>query len=270
MTELAWDQIGKRFYENGLDRGVLYLQDRTGVAWNGLISIQEKTTNTATPLFYDGVKFNDDVKPGVFSGTLKAFTYPDEFLQFEGVSEDEAGVLLTDQPQPRFHLSYRTKVGNDLQGNDLGYKIHLLYNLLAVPKERSRDTLSLDGEAIEFEWDISAVPEHVQGYRPTAHLVLDSRKIDPLLLADIEAILYGDDETPAQIPPMSSLMAFIRKWDRLIIIDNGDGTWTATTSIPGYISMIDETTFQIDNANATYLDEDTYEISSTPKNLEDI
>lgn len=260
MTALVWDQEGTRFYESGVDRGVLYLQDGIGVAWNGLLAVNEDSPSTdASPVYFDGIKYADVLALGEFSGSLKAFTYPDEFLEFEGVLEIGNGLYVTNQQPNRFGLSYRTKIGNDLDG-DLGYKIHILYNLLATPSTKGYETQTEDINAMEFEWTITSIPGKVSGFQPTAHLIIDSRQMGPLLLKDIEATLYGTDFDDAHLPPISTLTSFIGNWVIIRITDNGDGTWTATGP-DNLISMLDATTFQIIQANAVYLDGDTYMIS---------
>lgn len=270
MAAIVWDQIGDRVFETGIDRAVLYFPDGSGVPWNGLTSIDEKPNGTIESVYFDGVKFNDIVVCGDFAATMKAFTYPDEFLEFEGILKDQTGMFITDQPQKMFHLSYRTGVGDDIVGLGTHYKIHLLWNLTAMPSDKSYETLSLDVDPLEFEWSLTSVPEDIDKYRPTSHIILDSRQMDPLLLSDIEGFLYGNEEREPKLPSLKGLISFIRKWQRVLITDNGDGTWTATTSVPGIIEMIDEDIFQINGADATYLDADTYEIKSTEKNEEDI
>lgn len=267
MPTLVWDEV--REFEAGLDHGVLYDPDGTGVVWNGLISVEEQFSSSAEPVYFDGIKFNDIISAGNFAATLKAYTYPDEFLAFEGVLEEQVGMYLADQPPSLFHMSYRTKAGED------GYKIHLLWNLTALPITRNYETLSLEVNPSEFEWSITSVPEDVDGYRPTSHLILDSRTLDPELLADIEAILYGDSEADPEseefnprFPSLNGFITFVRTWDRLIITDHGDGTWTADAKNPEYIEMLDETTFQITSPTAIFLDAESYEISSTDKNEE--
>lgn len=270
MAALVWDRLEDRIYETGLDRGVLYFPDGGGVAWNGLTSVEERPSTTIEPVYYDGVKFNDIVISGDYSATLRAFTYPEAFLEFEGVLEEQQGLYIADQPQSLFHLSYRTLIGSELSE---GYKLHMLWNLTAVPSVKSYQTLSLESTPMLFEWTLTSVPEPIDGYRPTAHVILDSRRLDPLLLNDIEDILYGDPDNPEAIPTMPTLkgfISFVRKWDRLIITDNGDGTWTATANSEGILEMLDEVTFQITSDTATYLDADTYTISSSEKNEEDI
>lgn len=267
MATLTWDDVGIRVFESGVDRGVLYLNDGFGVAWNGLVSVQEKASASVEPLFFDGLKFEDVITIGEFSATIKAFTYPDEFMEFEGIEELDKGMFVYDQPQGRFNLSYRTRIANDLDQH--AYKIHILYNLTAIPSDVEYQSLSDTVSPIEFEWTITAIPNEVEGFQPTAHLVIDSRKMDKYLLQDIEDILYGSDTNDPYLPPANDFINYIKKWERIIIIDNADGTWTATTT-GDYIVMLDATTFRIDEANATYLDQYTYEISSTLANEEDI
>jgi hypothetical protein len=259
MTTLLWDQPGSRYYEAGVDLGVLYLPDGSGVPWNGLISVSEKVDgNQSSPVYFDGVKFADARAVGDFAASLKAYTYPDEFLEFEGVLGVGNGLYATNQPTSRFGLSYRTRVGNDEDSN-LGYKIHVLYNLTATPAQKNYQTI-IDGSAVEFEWDITAIPGEVPGFRPTAHLIFDTREMSPVLIEDIETTLYGNELTNATLPDISTLTAFIGSWVILRITDNGDGTWTATGP-DEYFTMLDATTFQIDQANAAYLDANTYMIS---------
>lgn len=261
MTAITWDAIGERYYENGVSRGVLYGSDGLGIPWNGLTSVEESSVDKTEPLYIDGLKYGDLVTLGDFEGKINAFTYPDEFLLYEGVAEVLEGFSLTRQPKTRFGLSWRTEVNNDL-GQSVGYKIHILYNLLAIPAEKTYETLSLDNEPLEFEWRISAIPEVIDNFRPTAYMVIDSRKVDPFLLLDIEEILYGNEEVEPSLPPLNGLISFIQNWGRFIIIDNGDGTWTAVTPLDGIIEMLDPETFEITIDTAVYLDPDTYEISS--------
>ena len=269
MTALVWDEIGKRYFESGVSHGVLYDEDGKGIAWNGLTSVDEAASKTIDPVHFDGVKFNDIVKPGDFAGTLRAFTYPKQFRQYEGVMQDQTGFYITGQPSNRFGLSYRTQVHSDL-GQDIGYKIHVLYNLTAVPAQRSFHTLSENAEAVEFEWSLTSIPEDIDKFRPSSHLIFDSREIDPYLLIDIEDILYGSADADAYLPSLKGLASFVRKWERLIITEFMDGTWEAYSPLPDVITMIDDTTFQIVSDTAVYLDPDTYEISSSDKNEEDI
>lgn len=262
MTTLLWDEVGTRFYEAGVDRGVLYSADGTAVPWNGLISVTEQSSGSGgSPVYFDGVKYADIVVLGDFAATIKAYTYPDEFLAFEGVLEVGNGLFVVNQKPTRFGLSYRTRISSDLDADE-GYKIHLLYNLLATPSQKDYQTLSEEGSAIEFEWNITAVPGEVPGFRPSAHVIFDTRRMSPILLQDIEETLYGNDFDDARLPPISTLTTFVGSWVIIRITDNGDGTWTAEGP-DDLITMLDSTTFQIIQANAEYLDADTYIISDT-------
>lgn len=269
MTAIVWDRDEDKSFEAGVDRGVLYTQDRLGVPWNGIVSVEEDASSSVEAVYFDGVKFSDEITPGDFSGSLRAITYPEEFLPFEGIFEDNNGVFIHNQPQDRFHLCWRTGVGN-AQGEISHYKIHIAWNLTALPSARSWDSLADDFELVEFEWSIAGIPEPIEGFRPTAHITLDSRRLDPWLLEDIESILYGDDDNDARLPSLKGLTTFIRKWDRLIIRDNGDGTWTAITQDDSLIVDNGDGTFDITTDNIVIVDADSFDISSSDKNEEDI
>lgn len=270
MAELVWDQIGERIYETGVSKGVFYDAEGWGYAWNGITSVEDGVINSVQPVYFDGIKFNDIVTLGDFKGILRAFTYPDEFYPYEGILEDQTGFYVLNQPQSRFGLSYQTRIGDDVNGVAMGYKIHLLYNLTAIPSQKIYQTLSITSQPIEFEWTLSAIPEFIENFRPTAHVIFDSTKLDPYLLADLEGIIYGDADSDAHLPSLKGLSTYLRKWDRLIITDLGNGMWEAYSPLDDVITMLDETTFQIVSDTAIYLDPDTYEISSSEKNEEDI
>lgn len=273
MPVLVWDNVGDRVFETGLDKGVLYLPDGSAVPWNGLTSVIEASDKTVSSIYYDGMKINDLVVLGDFSATMKAITYPDEFVELEGLVSSRPGVLLSDQPPKQFGLCYRTKIGDDLAGDSVGYKIHILYNVMAAPSQKTYASASSKPSLVEFEWKLTAVPEDFPGVRPTSHIILDSRKIDPWLLEELEAILYGVGSvgTDALLMPMADLFTFMNEWFRVKIVDNGDGTWTAITNRDGFISFLDDDheIFQLTNVNATYLTNDTYQISDT-KDLSEV
>ena len=272
MTVINWHELGSKFYEAGLDRAVLYVEGKSGVPWNGLISVSEENDTKVEPLYFNATKFNDLVTLGNYSGNMSAYTYPDEFLECEGIVEDQDGVYLSEQPIKRFGLCYRTLIGEGDNDFGSGYKIHILYNLTATPANKVRKTLTLDRSPDDFSWDITSIPEVVEGHRPSSHLIIDSRKIDPWLLLDLEDILYGDATKEPTLPSMKSLTTFIRKWDRLIIQDNGDGTWTAISARAGIINQdgTDQTMYTITADNVTTVNSTTYTISSSNKNEEDI
>jgi len=264
MPSLIWDRVGTRVYETGLDRGVLYLPDGSAVPWNGLTSVIEKFDKDSSPVYYDGMKINDLVVLGDFSASMKAVTYPDEFTELEGLGKRRRGLFYGDQPPQSFGLCYRTQVGNDLEGDVSGYKIHIIYNVTAFPSDKTYASLTADPSLVEFEWRITAVPEEVPGFRPTAHVILDSRDFDPWLLEELEAMLYGDTASIAALIPMPALITYINDWYRVKIIDHGDGTWSAISDRDGFISIdVATSLFTIVQINAVYLDDVTYQISDT-------
>lgn len=193
MAILEWDELEDRVYETGLDRGVLYLPDGSAVPWNGLTSVIEAFDKEVSAVYYDGMKINDLVSLGSFAATMRAITYPEEFVELEGFGEITNGVFAADQMPQLFGLCYRTQIGNAVEGDSAGYKIHLLYNVLAIPNQKEYQTISNETEPTEFEWSLTAIPEEVPGMRPTAHYVIDSREIDPWLLEELEEFIYGSN-----------------------------------------------------------------------------
>lgn len=215
MTKLIWDQVGERLYETGIDRGVLYLVDGSAVPWNGLISITETEDDTTSPVYFDGTKYYDVQSIGDFSATLTAFTYPDEFLEYEGIIDLGTGVFVDGQVPKPFGLSYRTQIANS---NVPGYKIHILYNLTALADPINYATITSSESPIPFSWVISGVPEAVSFYRPTAHVICDSRYLNTTLLTGLEDLLYGDIDTPGHLPSLLELVSFISFWDPKYIV----------------------------------------------------
>lgn len=259
MSKLVWDKIGEKRYETGLDRGVLYPGSSMGVPWNGLVAVDENVVEAdARDLYYDGVKRGTLIHPGDFSATLRALTYPDEFLQFDGYVEDNAGVFFDNQPRKTFGLSYRTLVGNDVDGVDLGYKIHLLYNLLAKPADVGRETMNEGISPGTFSWELSATPIVYPGRRPTAHIVIDSTKTYPGVLSAIEDILYGTTSEPPRQITVAELAAMMT----IEVIDNGDGTFTVIGPDEFvYSSGVEE--YTIEAFGITFIDDTTYTMSSS-------
>jgi hypothetical protein len=213
MAVLSWDAVGERFYETGVDKGVLYIPDVSGayvngVAWNGLTSVSESPSGAeATPQYADNIKYLNLISAEEFSATLEAFTYPDEFAQFDGLSVPVAGVTVGQQPRKTFGLSYRTQMGNDLEGNDFGYKLHLIYGCQAAPSEKAYNTINDSPEAITFSWEVSTTPAPVTGAKPTSIITVDSTKVDAGALATLEDFLYGTAGTDPSLPTPDAVIA---------------------------------------------------------------
>lgn len=322
MPKLLWGQSGERLFDAGVDQGVLYFTDLSVVPWPGLISVEEILNDSSmTSIYYDGVKTGDRQTFSDFSATVKALSYPEELLDNLGIQELEPGLFVDGQKPKTFHMAYRSLVGDDLVGLDRGYKIHLLYNLTIVTETITYSTLSNNNAPAEVSFKIQSVPDKAPGYRPTAHVILDSTQLNTSLMNSLESILYGSESTDPYIPSVSDLIQMVLFYqpkvidprpitglsllvdgfgdltqtktlgvyfalpatklyphtvpgfyiltettpatNHLYITDNGDGTWTATDANDAFISMIDGTTFQIVDANASFIDANTYTISDT-------
>lgn len=263
MAILTWDKPGERFYETGIDRGVLYLQDGRTAVWNGLRSVEEGADAESSSFYIDGVKFLHRVAPGGFQGKLTALTYPDEFEEVVGTTEVAPGMYHYNQPPKMFNLSYRTRVGNDLEGIDHAYKLHILYNLIAVPDASTFQTAGGELTPIDFSWALSGTPPVSSSHRPTVHICIDSRDADPSVLSTIEGLLYGSDVSNPQLPPFDELTGLMSMFGSFVVVDNGDGTWTGIDLADQYITMTGDGQFSITNVDATYLDVSTYTVSTT-------
>ena len=205
MAKLVWDKTGDRLYETGVKNGVLYIPTAgvysKGVAWNGLTAVTESPSGAeATALYADDTKYLSLMSAEEFGATIEAYTYPDEFAACDGSAELADGVMIGQQKRSTFGLCYKTTIGNDTEGNDHGYKLHIIYGAQAKPSERAYATINDSPEAITFSWEITTTPVNVTGAKPTASLVIDSTKADPSKLAALEDILYGKDGEPANEP----------------------------------------------------------------------
>ena len=204
--KLVWDQTGEKLFETGVRNGVLYpisaagVYDK-GVAWNGLTSISESPTGAeATALYADDIKYLNLYSAEEFEATVEAYTYPDEFAVLDGSAAIATGVTIGQQKRGVFGLCYRTTIGNDVDGNDHGYKLHIIYGAQASPSEKAYSTINDSPEAITFSWSIKTTPVNVTGFKPTATLVIDSTKVDADKLTALEDILYGTENTTARLP----------------------------------------------------------------------
>lgn len=209
MTALIWNNVGERYFEAGVDRGVFYGTDGVGVAWNGLISVKESPSGgDPIPYYIDGIKYLNISGRKEFKGTIEAYTYPEEFAEYDGWVDLNNGLVVDEQQRKPFGLSYRTGVGNDVDGIDHGYKIHVIYNALASPTERSYQTMGDDNEPLEFSWDFTTTPgkpDPTLSLAPWAHFVIDSRKTNPTQMRFIEGYLYGTAGRAPKLPTLEQM-----------------------------------------------------------------
>lgn len=216
MSKLTWDSTGERLYETGVKQCVLYPQATdgaysNGVAWNGLTAVTESPSGAeASPLYANDSKYLELMSNEDFGGTIEAYTYPDEFAECDGSAELATGVRIGQQPRKPFGLSYRTVLGNDVKGNDYGYKLHLVYGAKASPSEKAYTTINDSPEAMTMSWEFSTTPVTVEGFKPTAHIEIDSTKVDAVKLAALEEILYGSENEEARLPLPSELVDLMK------------------------------------------------------------
>ena len=221
MSAIVWDKTGERIYESGVDHGVLYPQDDTGayaggVAWNGLIGITESPSGAeSNPQYADNIKYLDLMSAEEFGATIEAYMYPVEFEECDGTAEVAPGVTIGQQNRKTFGMSYRTKVGNDVAGQDYGYKLHLFWGAKASPSEKNFQTINDSPEATTFSWEVTTTPvvlttinpKTKKVYNPTASMVVNSTKVDATKLAALEKILYGDTESEPRLPTPDEVIA---------------------------------------------------------------
>lgn len=213
MTELTWDGTGERFYETGVDHGVLYLPDGSGaypngVAWNGLTTLTESPGGAdATAQYADNIKYLNLISAETFAGTIEALTYPDEFEQFDGLATPQPGVLVGQQSRKAFGLCYRTLKGNDVDGNDLGYKLHLVYGVTVAPSEKAYGTVNDTPAPIAFSWAFTTTPVPVTDLKPTALIIIDSTEVTDANLEALMAILYGSEDVDPVLPLPDDVIA---------------------------------------------------------------
>lgn len=218
MTKLSWDIMGERVYSSGVNRGVLYPINKSGVAWNGLISVTEKPSGgTSTPYYLDGIKYLN--LPGLeeFAATVEAYTYPDEFPEMDGIESSTTGLSYGQQDRASFGMSYRTELGDDVNSNR-GYKIHIIFGALAAPSQTTNRTLNDSPEASTFSWEITTTAKSIASRKPTAHLVVDSTKTEASVMKQLEDILYGSETSAPRLPDVDELVTLFDDWARLEIV----------------------------------------------------
>ena len=216
MAKLVWDQAGQKFFETGVSNGVLYVSDGQGgylkgVAWNGLTSVAENPSGAeSNPVYADNIKYLNIISAEEFGATIEAYTYPDEFMECDGSAQVVAGVNIGQQARKSFGISYRTRIGNDVAGDNLGYKIHVIYNCQAAPSGKTYSTVNESPEAITFSWEVTTTPVPVEGFRPTATVVFDSTKLDAEKMTAVENALYGGASSEPGLPSIEELLALVQ------------------------------------------------------------
>lgn len=234
MTQLQWDQVGERLYETGVDHGVLYVNEgglyQDGVAWNGLTAVTESPSGAeATPLYADNIKYLNLISLEQLGGTIEAYTYPDEFGGCDGTASPSSGVAIGQQSRKSFGLSYRTRMGNDTEATDHGYKLHLLYGAIAAPSEKAYATINDTPEAITFSWGFSTTPVAVTDNKPTALLTIDSTLVNADALSDLEDILYGTGGTDPRLPLPDEVVDLFEGTTTVVVAT--DPTFVASTGV---------------------------------------
>lgn len=242
-----------------------YVNQQTAVPWNGLVSVEESGSEDSTSYYIDGRPYLHFPPPKDFAASLTAYTYPDEFAEVMGVEEIEGanGLFIDSQIGDTFDLSYRTLVGNGVDGLNHGYKIHLVYNATVTAPASNYESLGSDINPNQFQWEIKAVPEEIEGYRPSAHFIIDTRHMSSDILAKLEELLYGDTDTIAMMPEPIDVIELLTYGGAIVIVDNGDGTWSAMGSRHD-IYLLDEDTFQIDNVEMVDYGDGFFGVTTTP------
>ena len=213
---LVWDAVGERLFETGVKQCVLYPIDKVsgtynkGVAWNGVTSVSESPSGAeSTDLYADDAKYLSLLSAETFGCTVEAYTYPEEFEACDGTAQLTAGVTIGQQARSVFGLCYRTTVGNDVDGNDHGYKLHIVYGCTATPSEKSYSSINDSPEAITFSWTVNTTPVSVEGFKPTASLVIDSTKVDKSKLSKLEDVLYGSELLDPRLPLPNEIVTIL-------------------------------------------------------------
>lgn len=241
---ISWDDSDPN-YSQGVSQGVFYPQNSPGLAWNGLISVLEKGDAAQDSLYIDGLKYRNRVLPGNFSGTISAFTYPDEFEPYNGQSGNVMG-----QARAPFGFSYQTN-------NEL----HLVYNAMVSPSNDQYVSVSADTTPVAFQWGFTTLPTDISASRPSSHVIILLDNADANALSDLQGIIYGDDSDDPALPDPSVIYGIFESYTTLTITDNGDGSWTASGP-DSVVSMLDANTFQINWPSAIFIDSTSYTVRS--------
>jgi len=247
---ITWDDPTRRYYQHGLDHGVLYIGAAAPIPWNGLISFDEGGEGSTELLYRDGVVYLADAEPGDHTGMITSMMYPDAFGACIGIPKVTDGLYADNQKPKPFSMSYRTLIGSGSAGDMFGYQLHLVYNCMATIGQRRRNTIGKEAAPVEFTFNVVCTPVKLPGYRPTAHFVIDTRGMSPSTVTEIEEILYGVGETPGRMPDPIELFDLMNFGDAIVVTDNGDGTFTVEASSDN-IEELDLYHFQLNNINST-------------------
>ena len=262
MTKLAWDSLGDRLYEIGVDRGVFYPKTGNGVPWNGLVSVTESSTENEPIAYYiDGYKYHNRGGPEEYQASLEAFTYPPEFAACDGIASLGRGLFATHQPRATFGLSYRTLIGNDLVASARGYKIHLVYNALATASDKAYTTSNDSPDPMKMSWNLTVKPVKQTGHKPIQHLIIDSTLVDAPLLASLEAILYGTAISESRLPTPNEIITLFTGFPSLFVAINSNGTFTISGP-DDVLQIFDARTFQIIAGTVVINGDGTFDVSS--------
>jgi len=264
---ITWDKATERYYQHGVDRGVLYATGKDPVPWNGITGVEEANNSSQTIHYIDGRIYLSDVEPGDFEGRLTALFYPDEFAECIGMPEVADGFIVDNQKAKQFSVSYRSLIGSGTAGDMFGYQIHLVYNAMATIGTRSRKTLGKNTDPIEFNFDLVATPIALRGFRPSAHYIIDTRHLDKATIAELEAILYGGPTTPGRMPTPDELFDMLNFGSAIIftafVHPSLGNCWRAEGSYAN-VHMTSPTTWEILNVNGTNHGDGTYTLEDTP------
>lgn len=260
MFNITWDDPNDRYYEHGIDRGVIYIPTRDPIPFNGITGFEESGGGAATILYRDGIIYMADVEAADFTGKLTALFFPDELHECLGMPEVADGLYVDGQKPKRFGFSYRSLIGSGATGDLFGYQIHLVYNAIASIGSRSRETLGENADPVEFSFEMFCTPVRLPGYRPTAHYIIDTRNMSKSKVLQLEELLYGDGSTAGVLPSPTELFDLMNFGDAMIFTVHQDGYFTVEGSHKN-LYQLDPTSFQMDNVNGVYTTDGNYVIS---------
>lgn len=258
MTKLIWDSTGIRFYETGVSKAIFFNENGEATPWNGLTSVTENNSKLSETIsFVDGYRYLNKITLDSYSGTISAFTYPDEMLEYIGYSVYGE----THQKPKYFNLSYQTKIGNDISGIDHGYKIHIIYNAIATETTNEYTSYGSSITPTEFSWNIHTIPVSIPDLKPSSHIIIDSTKTNIETLTIIENILYGTELEDSRLPDINELLTIFNENSYFRIIDHGDGSFTAIGT-DDYVKDLGSGVFELSSSSVRLLPNDTYTASS--------